>query len=39
MNLLDIATTSLNSNLHSYMCNERWIFHGDSSVFGQIEKI
>ena len=36
MNSLVVATT--NSNLHSSMCNEKWIFHNDFSVFIHIEK-
>ena len=38
LNPLVVAATSVNSNLHSCMCNEQWIFYENLSVFGGIEK-
>ena len=38
LNPLVVAATSVNSNLHSCMRNELWIFYEVPSVFGQIEK-
>ena len=40
INLLVFAKTSIkiNSNLHSCMRNEQWIFYDNLSVFGQIKK-
>ena len=38
MNPLVIAATSINSNLHSCIRNQQWVFYDNFSVFGQIKK-